>query len=230
MFVATAPEGSYAAQMRHQQAPLFIEPMLLATGIDLPTGDDWWAELKLDGARGQLRIADGTASLRTHRGRRCDAEFPEIVTAAADRMPDIVLDGEIVLPGEDGAPDFSALRTRLGASAGRARAAADRRPAVFYAFDALWHAGTDLRAQALAARRELLDSLPLAGSLALVEAYAGEPHRCLPLLATTNLRASSSNAPTPATAPAGPQPGRSSKFATANSYGSRRGGLAAPVS
>jgi hypothetical protein len=37
--------------MHHQQAPGFVEPMLLATGRDLPSDAGWWAELKLDVAR-----------------------------------------------------------------------------------------------------------------------------------------------------------------------------------
>jgi ATP-dependent DNA ligase len=57
MFVATERHGPYAAQLRHQQTPAFIEPMLLATGVDPPRGDDWWAELKLDGARGQPSVS-----------------------------------------------------------------------------------------------------------------------------------------------------------------------------
>jgi ATP-dependent DNA ligase len=39
--------------------------------------------MKLDGARGQLRVIDGTPTLRTRRGRRCDPEFPEIMAAGA---------------------------------------------------------------------------------------------------------------------------------------------------
>jgi hypothetical protein len=37
-----------------------------------PTGS---TKLKLDGARGQLRVIDGAPALRTRRRRRCDAEL-----------------------------------------------------------------------------------------------------------------------------------------------------------
>jgi ATP-dependent DNA ligase len=80
-----------------------VEPMLVASGSQLPEGESWWAELKLDGARGQLRTAGGTATLRTRRGRRCDGEFPEII-AAAQWLPDVILDGEIVVIGDHGGP------------------------------------------------------------------------------------------------------------------------------
>src|SRR5690242_9807997 len=130
--------------MQHRQAPGFVEPMLLATGRELPYGAEWCAELKLDGARGQLRVVDGASTLRTRRGRCCDPEFPEILAAGAG-LPDVILDGEIVVFGDDGAPDFAALRARLGARPVRARAAATMRPAVFFAFDVIWHQGKDLR-------------------------------------------------------------------------------------
>src|SRR5258706_8341964 len=141
--------------MHHRQAPGFVEPMLLAAGRDVPSDAGWWAELKLDGARGQLRVIDGAPALRTRRGRRCDAEFPEILAAAAG-LPDVILDGEIVLFGDDGGPDFAALRARLGADAVRVRALATTRPAVFYAFDVIWHEGMDLRGCPLVARRRIL--------------------------------------------------------------------------
>jgi bifunctional non-homologous end joining protein LigD len=159
--------------MHHRQAPGFVEPMLLATGRDLPGDAGWWAELKLDGARGQLRVINGTPTLRTRRGRRCDGEFPEILAAAAG-LPDVILDGEIVLLGDDGAPDFTALRSRLGAQPARARAAATTRPAVFYAFDAIWHKGKDLRGHRLVDRRRILESLPMSGALALVDTHPGQ--------------------------------------------------------
>src|SRR5258706_12998326 len=84
--------------MHHRQAPGFVEPMLLAAGRDLPCDAGWWTELKLDGARGQLRVIDGAPALRTRRGRRCDAEFPEILAAAAG-LPDVILDGVMSAAG-----------------------------------------------------------------------------------------------------------------------------------
>ena len=159
--------------MRQRRAPGFVEPMLLASGRELPSGDGWWAELNLDGARGQLRVMAGAPELRTRRGRRCDGGFPEIVGAAVG-LPDVILDGEIVLLGDDGGPDFDALRARLVAGAVRARALAAARPAVFYAFDALWHQGSDLRGCPLVGRRRVLESLPLSGAVALVDMHPGQ--------------------------------------------------------
>ena len=147
--------------------------MLLAPGLELPSDDTWWAELKLDGARGQLRVVDGMPALRTRRGRRCDDEFPEILRAG-EPLPDAVLDGEIVLLDEDGSPDFSALRARLGIGATRARSLAKTRPAVFYAFDVLWYRGRDLRSRPLQERRRVLEGLPFSDAVRLVQTHPGQ--------------------------------------------------------
>jgi bifunctional non-homologous end joining protein LigD len=88
-------------------------------------------------------------------------------------LTDVILDGEIVVAGRDGMPDFGAVRARLGMRASRAAAAAGARPAVFMAFDILWHEGRDLRALPMRERRRRLNPLPLAGQLALVEAFPG---------------------------------------------------------
>ena len=45
--VAGGGNGLYAARMRQREVPGFVEPMLLTSGRELPSGDDWWAELKL---------------------------------------------------------------------------------------------------------------------------------------------------------------------------------------
>ena len=120
-----------------------------------------------------MRVIDRAPALRTRRGRGCDAEFPEILAAAAG-LPDVILDGEIVVFGDYGGPDFAALRARLGAHSVRARAAAVERPAAFCAFDILWHAGKDLRGYRLVDRRRILQELPMSGAITLVEAHPGQ--------------------------------------------------------
>lgn len=170
--VADRVYGGQAAEMAQCQAPGFVEPMLLSRGVELPVGDGWLAQLKLDGARGQLRVVDGSVELRTRRGRRCESEFPELARAASV-LPDVVLDGEIVVLDRRGTPDFTALRSRLGASARRAAHATATMPASFFAFDVLWHNGHDLRSRPLTARREVLESLPLTGVIAAVDFHAG---------------------------------------------------------
>jgi len=163
----------YAAEMVDRVVPGFISPMLLSRGDQVPSGPQWLTQIKVDGARGQLRVIAGEVSLRTRHGRRCDAEFPEII-ADASGLPDLICDGEIAVTGPDGAPDFNALRTRLGRSATAARRTAATTPATFYAFDILWHNGSDLRGYPLSKRLRVLETLHLSGQLVRVDTFPGK--------------------------------------------------------
>jgi bifunctional non-homologous end joining protein LigD len=165
--------------MQDRAVPGFIDPMLLSAGRQVPEGPHWLAQVKVDGARGQLRVAGGVPSLRTRHGRRCDTEFPEIISAATE-LPATILDGEVTILADDGAPDFAALRGRLGRSAAGSRLAAAARPATFYAFDVLWHNGIDLRDRPLAKRLEVLESLGLGGgALVAVDTFPGKAAQVL---------------------------------------------------
>jgi len=164
--------------MLDRAVPGFIHPMLLSRGDTPPTGSDWLAQIKIDGARGQLRVVDGVPSLRTRHGRRCDGEFPEIISAAAE-LPSMIVDGEIAVLADDGAPDFTALRRRLGRSPAGSRVAAAARPAMFFAFDVLWVNGTDVRDRPLVVRLEVLESLNLGGTVVAVDTFPGKASEVL---------------------------------------------------
>jgi bifunctional non-homologous end joining protein LigD len=139
--------------------------MLLWATDRLPDGDEWWSELKLDGCRGQLRVADGNVELRSRPGRRCEREFPEVAAAAAAHpaLSDAVLDGELVRFDANGHPDFHALRERLGTSERAAAALARVRPVRFVIFDVMWLDEQDLRPRPFTERRRRLEALDLRG-------------------------------------------------------------------
>ena len=135
-----------------EELPRFVEPMLARPG-NAPAAEGWTIELKLDGCRGQLRADRGAWCLRSRPGRDCGDGFPETVALAeALSAHRAVLDGELVCLGEDGKPDFHALRPRM---LGRAGA----RPATFAAFDLLHLDGHSTRRLPLARRRALLREL-----------------------------------------------------------------------
>ena len=48
--------------------PQFIAPQLCKRVSRPPVGSDWVHEIKLDGYRMQLRVADGEAVMRTRKG------------------------------------------------------------------------------------------------------------------------------------------------------------------
>ena len=85
----------------------------------------------------------------TKNGHDWADRFPAIVAAAHRiKASSFLLDGEAVIPRQDGMPDFNALRSR-------------RRDheTMLYAFDLLQHDGDDLRGVALIERKQRLGRL-----------------------------------------------------------------------
>ena len=93
----------------------------------MTVGDGWAVEVKFDGIRLQLRRDGRAIRLRSRPGRDCTEEFPELapIQTALGRHR-VVLDGELVCLGADGAPDFASLRRQLRTPAGKARRDAER--------------------------------------------------------------------------------------------------------
>src|SRR6202158_6114926 len=123
--------------------------MLCLAVPKLPEGPEWQLELKLDGYRGIGIKSNGRAHLASRNGKNFSERFPT-VTRALDRLPDeTVIDGEIVAVNEDGLPTFNLLQNFGSAE----------HMILFYAFDLLILAGTDLRSRPLEQRRALLREL-----------------------------------------------------------------------
>lgn len=146
--------------------PAFVEPQLCKLLDRPPNGSGWAHEIKFDGYRMQLRVEGGKATLKTRKGLDWTDRFPEIARAAG-RLPDCLIDGEIVALDEDGSPDFAALQAAL--SDGGAE------DLIFFAFDLLYDGGEDLRALPLADRKARLQALlarPADTRLRYVEHFA----------------------------------------------------------
>jgi bifunctional non-homologous end joining protein LigD len=135
--------------------PSFVAPQLAKLVERPPGGEGWGHEIKLDGYRLQLRVEDGTATLKTRKGLDWTPKFTQIAQAA-EGLPDCIIDGEVCAVNERGVPDFAALQAAL--------AAGDSKDLVFFAFDMLFAEHEDLRGLPLAARKsglkELLESQP----------------------------------------------------------------------
>jgi bifunctional non-homologous end joining protein LigD len=145
--VKAAPEP---AQERSAPLPDFIAPQLCQSVSRPPTGTGWLHEIKFDGYRVQLRIQNGKVSLKTRKGLDWTAKFQTIAEEAAS-LPDAIIDGEIVALDENGAPDFAALQAALSEQ--------NTGDLVFYVFDFLFDGVNDLRALALAERKDRLETL-----------------------------------------------------------------------
>ncbi len=138
-------------------------PFALAYQLDdipenLGKPEDWGAEYKWDGIRGQLIVRSGTHHLWSRGEELMTDRFPEFVRAV-DFLPDgTVIDGE-VLAFRDGNPlPFNALQKRIGRKTVPKKLLADA-PAAILAYDLLEDAGEDIRALPYSERRRRLETL-----------------------------------------------------------------------
>jgi DNA ligase D-like protein (predicted ligase) len=135
--------------------PEFVAPMLATPGEAFDS-DDYLFEIKWDGTRA-LAFADGDGRYHLANRRRVDltARYPDL--AGLSRLPaGTVLDGEIVVLGADGKPDFSALQSRDHAGPTRVPILARGTPATFVAFDQLYSTYEPILAQPCVERRAIL--------------------------------------------------------------------------
>ena len=135
-------------------APLPVDaPMQLATlAEEAPTGSGWIHEVKYDGYRLRVALEDGSVRLLTRSGADWTDRFGGIARGVQELpVSSALLDGEAVVFGADGAPDFGRLQEAL---------ADGRSEGVLYmAFDLLYLEGHDLRGLPLLRRKELLAAL-----------------------------------------------------------------------
>jgi bifunctional non-homologous end joining protein LigD len=130
--------------------PEFILPQLCETAGHAPDQEGWLHEIKLDGYRIQIQVVGKKAVLRTRKGLDWTHKFPETAQAAA-RLPDCIIDGEVVAVNEHGAPDFAALQAALSTG--------DTGDLVYFAFDLLFEGRQDIRKKPLSARKAALEKV-----------------------------------------------------------------------
>ncbi|PBC02285.1 DNA ligase D [Mesorhizobium sp. WSM3860] len=117
-----------------------------------PDDGDWLHEIKYDGYRTQLIVEGGIARAFTRRGYDWSYRYRRIVQAAAGLpVKSAIIDGEAVVLGDTGLPDYQALERELGNP--------NSPRLIFYAFDLLHLDGRDLRQQPLVERKAALEKL-----------------------------------------------------------------------
>ncbi|WP_229680392.1 non-homologous end-joining DNA ligase [Saccharopolyspora thermophila] len=135
-------------------------PMLPTAGPP-PVGSGWAVEIKWDGVR--VLVVSGPVGLRviSRNGRDMTSSFPELAALTevlGGRRA--VLDGEIVVLGSGGQPDFSRLQARVHRDRPTTALLRDV-PVRLYAFDLLHLDGVDLLAEPYVDRRDHLDAVGL---------------------------------------------------------------------
>ncbi|HEV7528836.1 MAG TPA: ATP-dependent DNA ligase [Solirubrobacteraceae bacterium] len=132
-----------------------VKPQLALSRKELPTGEEYVYEVKLDGFR-CLAFVDGEETfLQSRNGKTLGRYFPELALPAGR----YVLDGEIVVRDGDGREDFDALGQRIHPAVSRIERLAGETPAVYVAFDLLAHDDALLLELPFADRRAALENL-----------------------------------------------------------------------
>jgi bifunctional non-homologous end joining protein LigD len=146
-----ARSQSVASTPGARRAPLpgFIEPCDPTLREQAPPGEEWLYEIKGDGYRAQVHLNEGKVTVYSRTGVNWTTQFARIAQGAA-QLParTAIIDGEAVVYGATGLPDFQALRRELGKyQTGRL---------VYHAFDLLYLDGFDLRDVPYVERKRLL--------------------------------------------------------------------------
>jgi bifunctional non-homologous end joining protein LigD len=131
----------------------------------LPEGDQWLYELKLDGYRAEIIKHGDRVQIRSRNEKELTAAYPGVAAAAARlKAQSAIVDGEIVAVDAGGRPSFQALQHRSGYP--------DHTP-VFYAFDLLHLDGEDLTRRPLEDRRARLPRVLKGSGLLLSQDLPG---------------------------------------------------------
>jgi bifunctional non-homologous end joining protein LigD len=154
--------------IHRERAPLpaGLRPMLaLSVAAPPPDHANWALEMKWDGVRALAFIERGKVRLMSRTERDITVAYPELAGLGnASAHKQLLLDGEVVVFGDDGWPEFEALQPRMHVtSAAQAKLLAGQTPVTYLVFDLLQLDGRPLLDLPYAQRRSLLDGLGLSG-------------------------------------------------------------------
>ena len=143
-----------------------LQPQLARSAKELPAGEQWCYEPKYDGFRAIAFVDGEEMTLQSRGGKPLDRYFPELSFPPGR----YVLDGEVVIDGDDGGQDFDALSQRIHPARSRIERLARETPARYIAFDLLAQGDRSLLEAPFAERRASLEVLLQDGQVALTPA------------------------------------------------------------
>ena len=160
--VAHSESGTVDVMDAGQPYPFFLAHQLDTALEELDTKlgavSDWQVEWKYDGIRGQIVKRAGQVWVWSRGEELVTERFPEIV-ALASALPDgTVLDGEIMVWGDNAPAAFALLQQRIGRKTLGKKILQDA-PVTFMAYDLLEADGQDIRMQPQHARRTQLEQV-----------------------------------------------------------------------
>jgi bifunctional non-homologous end joining protein LigD len=129
----------------------FIEPMKAQLSDRMPfNSDEWLFEIKWDGYRAIAEVNEKGKKLYSRNGLTFDKAYIKVFEALSELSLPVTLDGEIVVLGSNGQPDFNKLQNYNNK---------DKDKIQFYVFDVLEINGQDTTSLPLINRKELLKQL-----------------------------------------------------------------------
>lgn len=132
-----------------------LKPQLARTRKELPRGEEWVYEPKLDGFRAIVFVDGDEAYVQSRGGKALARYFPELSFPPGR----YALDGELVIRDAAGNLEFDALQSRIHPAESRIKLLAKEIPADFVAFDLLAEGGDSLLDSPLGERRRRLEAL-----------------------------------------------------------------------
>ncbi len=149
-----------------------LSPQLALTRKELPRGEEWAYEPKLDGFRAIVFVDGEEVYVQSRGGKALARYFPELSFAPGR----YVLDGELVIRDAEGNVEFDALQSRIHPAESRIALLAREIPASYVAFDLLAEEDEALLERPLAERRARLEALAERAGLELTPLSA-DPER-----------------------------------------------------
>ncbi|MGB7587101.1 MAG: ATP-dependent DNA ligase [Solirubrobacterales bacterium] len=149
-----------------------IKPQLALARKELPRGEEWAYEQKLDGFRAIVFVDGEETYIQSRGGKELTRYFPELSFPSGR----YVLDGELVIRDANGNLEFDALQSRIHPAESRINLLAEQIPAAYVAFDLLADGDESLIDQPFAKRRERLEVLAESGEIGLSDLSA-DPRR-----------------------------------------------------
>ena len=151
-----APEG-------FAPLPGRMSPMLAVSGRLPPDGDGWAYEFKWDGMRVLVWVDGGRLRMVSRNDNDVTRSFPDLRGLGESLAShQALLDGELVVLGQDGKPSFSQLQHRIHAGSPSApKRLASASPASLVIFDLLHLDGHSLLDRAYDERRSALEALQI---------------------------------------------------------------------
>ena len=128
----------------------FVPPMLATATKKIFNDPNWIYELKWDGYRMLSNIESGNVKLFSRKGISFNKKFSEILTDLEQIPYDVILDGEVVVLGKNGKPQFQALQNYGSNTSGDLR---------YYVFDLLYLNGHSTMQLSVVERKSLLPDI-----------------------------------------------------------------------